>query len=215
MRSVSCHVTCTHHCIMAFLVSLFMKCVRATCGSMKAVAVVGGVLAATGFGWLLWKLGTAFGPVPPVLLVALVAAVAFKLTRPKRLPVLYATPQRPGTLRVVLVSDTHCKHGDLTVPPGDVLLHAGDFTRRGTVAVRRWLARASASALAATLTHACGHTYRRSRASTSGWARCRTSTRSWWLATTTCCSTTRSTTPAGRTGSQRRRTAGRARHVRC
>lgn len=121
---------------MAFLVSALMKCARVLCGGMKGVAVVGVALAAGGFGWVVWRVWTAAGPVPALGLIALAAAVAFKLTRPKKLPVLHATPQRPGTLRVVLVSDTHCKHGDLTVPPGDVLLHAGDFTRRGTVAVR-------------------------------------------------------------------------------
>lgn len=36
------------------------------------------------------------------------------------------------TLRLVCLSDTHGLHDRLDVPPGDVLLHAGDFTRRGT-----------------------------------------------------------------------------------
>jgi predicted phosphodiesterase len=35
-------------------------------------------------------------------------------------------------MRLVLLSDTHCRHADLAVPDGDVLIHAGDFTRRGT-----------------------------------------------------------------------------------
>jgi hypothetical protein len=33
--------------------------------------------------------------------------------------------------RLVLISDTHGMHRQLTMPPGDVLLHAGDFTRFG------------------------------------------------------------------------------------
>lgn len=35
-------------------------------------------------------------------------------------------------MRLVLVSDTHNQHGALRLPEGDVLVHAGDFTMRGT-----------------------------------------------------------------------------------
>lgn len=34
-------------------------------------------------------------------------------------------------MRLVCLSDTHARHAEFAVPPGDVLLHAGDFTRRG------------------------------------------------------------------------------------
>ncbi len=34
-------------------------------------------------------------------------------------------------MRIVCLSDTHHQHDRLVVPPGDVLVHAGDFTRRG------------------------------------------------------------------------------------
>lgn len=34
-------------------------------------------------------------------------------------------------MRIVCVSDTHGRHRDLTLPPGDLLVHAGDLTRRG------------------------------------------------------------------------------------
>ncbi|KDO24011.1 hypothetical protein SPRG_10707 [Saprolegnia parasitica CBS 223.65] len=34
-------------------------------------------------------------------------------------------------LRIVCISDTHSRHGDLVVPDGDILIHAGDFTKRG------------------------------------------------------------------------------------
>jgi len=34
-------------------------------------------------------------------------------------------------LRIVCLSDTHNRHDALTIPDGDVLLHAGDFTGRG------------------------------------------------------------------------------------
>lgn len=35
-------------------------------------------------------------------------------------------------ISVVCVSDTHCKHKDVILPPGDILVHAGDFTATGT-----------------------------------------------------------------------------------
>ena len=31
-------------------------------------------------------------------------------------------------MRIVLISDTHELHRELAVPPGDLLVHAGDFT---------------------------------------------------------------------------------------
>jgi len=37
-------------------------------------------------------------------------------------------------VRFVCVSDTHMTHSSMKVPDGDVLLHAGDFTNKGTVA---------------------------------------------------------------------------------
>lgn len=40
-----------------------------------------------------------------------------------------ATPARP--LRVVCVSDTHGHHRETVMPPGDVLIHAGDLTTAG------------------------------------------------------------------------------------
>ena len=45
---------------------------------------------------------------------------------------LSSEPQQKTTLRVICISDTHMKHRDLTIPPGDVLLHCGDMTNRGT-----------------------------------------------------------------------------------
>lgn len=38
-------------------------------------------------------------------------------------------------LTLVLLSDTHNRHRDVTVPPGDVFLYAGDLTNRGQFAV--------------------------------------------------------------------------------
>ncbi|MDC3332835.1 metallophosphatase domain-containing protein [bacterium] len=36
-------------------------------------------------------------------------------------------------MRIVCISDTHNRHPTLTLPEGDVLIHAGDFTEDGTV----------------------------------------------------------------------------------
>ena len=46
-------------------------------------------------------------------------------------------------MRLVLISDTHCRHGELELPHGDVLIHAGDFSNAGTMSevddFARWL----------------------------------------------------------------------------
>lgn len=34
-------------------------------------------------------------------------------------------------LRIVCISDTHCRHRELNIPDGDILIHAGDITNRG------------------------------------------------------------------------------------
>ena len=34
-------------------------------------------------------------------------------------------------MKLVCISDTHGQHRKLNLPPGDILLHAGDFTRKG------------------------------------------------------------------------------------
>jgi Icc-related predicted phosphoesterase len=39
--------------------------------------------------------------------------------------------QETTMLTLVLMSDTHGLHDEVTVPPGDILLHAGDFTEVG------------------------------------------------------------------------------------
>ena len=36
-------------------------------------------------------------------------------------------------MRIVFISDTHLKHSELQVPPGEILIHAGDFSKRGQV----------------------------------------------------------------------------------
>lgn len=47
-------------------------------------------------------------------------------------------------MRITILSDTHGHHSRVTVPPGDVLVHAGDYSSRGelddTVAFLRWYA---------------------------------------------------------------------------
>lgn len=34
-------------------------------------------------------------------------------------------------MRLVAISDTHQRHSEISLPPGDVLIHAGDWTHRG------------------------------------------------------------------------------------
>ncbi len=45
-------------------------------------------------------------------------------------------------MQVVCISDTHNQHKDLHLPPGDILIHAGDFTEAGskqeTIAFLDW-----------------------------------------------------------------------------
>eukprot|EP00735_Rhodelphis_limneticus_P014193 TRINITY_DN8193_c0_g1::TRINITY_DN8193_c0_g1_i1::g.7222::m.7222 TRINITY_DN8193_c0_g1::TRINITY_DN8193_c0_g1_i1::g.7222 ORF type:complete len:264 (+),score=15.28,sp/O15442/MPPD1_HUMAN/46.40/4e-74,Metallophos/PF00149.23/4.5e-11,Metallophos_2/PF12850.2/5.4e-09 TRINITY_DN8193_c0_g1_i1:200-991(+) len=43
----------------------------------------------------------------------------------------YKVAKRPGYTRVVCISDTHSLTEQLTIPPGDLLIHAGDFTNIG------------------------------------------------------------------------------------
>jgi Icc-related predicted phosphoesterase len=38
-------------------------------------------------------------------------------------------------LKIISISDTHCYHRKIKIPDGDVLVHAGDITRRGEIAV--------------------------------------------------------------------------------
>jgi predicted phosphodiesterase len=58
-----------------------------------------------------------------------------------RSPLAYAV--WVSSVRIVALADTHSRHHKLKVPEGDVLIHAGDLTQRGTLeqleAVARWL----------------------------------------------------------------------------
>lgn len=56
----------------------------------------------------------------------------------------YACPVPPASsVRIVALADTHSRHDLLKVPDGDVLIHAGDLTRTGTLsqltAVAAWM----------------------------------------------------------------------------
>ncbi|UJH90854.1 metallophosphatase domain-containing protein [Antarcticibacterium sp. 1MA-6-2] len=35
-------------------------------------------------------------------------------------------------MKIICIADTHNKHNDINIPPGDVIVHAGDFTEAGT-----------------------------------------------------------------------------------
>eukprot|EP00123_Amoebidium_parasiticum_P015854 comp23176_c1_seq1/m.37550 comp23176_c1_seq1/g.37550 ORF comp23176_c1_seq1/g.37550 comp23176_c1_seq1/m.37550 type:complete len:298 (-) comp23176_c1_seq1:28-921(-) len=55
-----------------------------------------------------------------------------KTTVVKELPVPDPhTPQPPDTIRLVCISDTHGFVDKIYIPPGDILIHAGDFTNTG------------------------------------------------------------------------------------
>lgn len=69
------------------------------------------------------SLATARGAYVAGSCLALLAAVlAWRVLPPRR--------QALG-LRIVCISDTHGKHRELRLPAGDVLVHAGDFTKFG------------------------------------------------------------------------------------
>lgn len=43
----------------------------------------------------------------------------------------YETPKPEHYIRIVCMSDTHGQHNKFQVPPGDIFIHAGDFTKNG------------------------------------------------------------------------------------
>lgn len=47
------------------------------------------------------------------------------------IPDPFNTPRRYDAIRVVCISDTHGHH-DVSVPDGEILIHAGDFTKVGS-----------------------------------------------------------------------------------
>src|SRR5690349_9768857 len=46
---------------------------------------------------------------------------------------LAASQDTKPVMRIVCVSDTHARHHLTSLPPGDVLVHAGDITRHGAL----------------------------------------------------------------------------------
>ena len=46
---------------------------------------------------------------------------------PKSSAASLGEPAPPGAVRLVLLSDTHTHHSELTIPDGDILIHAGDY----------------------------------------------------------------------------------------
>ena len=56
----------------------------------------------------------------------------------RHLPELRELPERPmGHVRLVLVSDTHERHGGLLLPPCDAVLHSGDLLACSSYATQR------------------------------------------------------------------------------
>ena len=68
----------------------------------------------------------------PLGLLALILLLLVKLGLVKMTPHKPTAPARdPLGIRVVMISDTHGMHRQVDVPAGDLLIHAGDFTRFG------------------------------------------------------------------------------------
>lgn len=118
---------------MGAVVSLAIKVVAASNLSIKTVVQIAACIAVSLFSLCLWLVSKASHTAAGVLFVTAVAVVLYCI-RPAVIPVMHTDPKREGVVRVVAISDTHCKHGALTMPAGDILVCAGDFTRRGTVA---------------------------------------------------------------------------------
>ncbi|CAI5730283.1 unnamed protein product [Hyaloperonospora brassicae] len=86
------------------------------------VVVALAALLALGLRWVYWNGMGTFGWTSPWLRDS--TAFVRSLAR---------SALSEETLRVVCISDTHARHRELVdVPSGDVLLHCGDFTHRGT-----------------------------------------------------------------------------------
>lgn len=45
----------------------------------------------------------------------------------RQIPRLNSPQRTPGSVRLVMLSDTHTHHSELDVPDGDILIHAGDY----------------------------------------------------------------------------------------
>ena len=48
-------------------------------------------------------------------------------------PWVFVAPWYPHAVRIVAMADTHGYHDRLVVPDGDLLVHAGDITQRGSL----------------------------------------------------------------------------------
>lgn len=46
-------------------------------------------------------------------------------------PQSHDVPKPEGHIRMVCISDTHSRTGNLKLPDGDILIHAGDFSNVG------------------------------------------------------------------------------------
>lgn len=47
------------------------------------------------------------------------------------IPYTTSSKQDPDCVRLVCISDTHGKHREVQLPPGDILIHGGDFSKSG------------------------------------------------------------------------------------
>jgi len=78
-----------------------------------------------------FRVGSTPLPVPQV------DFVAEGSSEPRRMPLAELPPQAVGSLRVVVISDTHERHRLVTLPAGDLLLHCGDILMSSSLATQR------------------------------------------------------------------------------
>lgn len=79
-----------------------------------------------------WRVGNVPPAVPEVDFVPLHAGERSAT----RLRVEALPPKAPGTVRLIIISDTHERHHTVTVPAGDVLVHCGDILMTSSMPVQ-------------------------------------------------------------------------------
>lgn len=96
--------------------------------SVRALAVAVIVVAATALFVLVLRCSDSVEATLAAQQRAAPAALPLPLTTGRDgLPRINTSQRVPGSVRLVLLSDTHTHHSELDVPDGDILIHAGDY----------------------------------------------------------------------------------------
>ena len=94
--------------------------------SVRALAVAVMVVAATALFVLVLRCSDSVEATLAAQQRAAPAALPLPLTTGRDgLPRINTSQRVPGSVRLVLLSDTHTHHSELVVPDGDILIHAG------------------------------------------------------------------------------------------